>query len=69
MKHEHKQLNELKNEWHWGPTGTGKSMHVRSTYPDAYIKGNNIWWDGYAGEKEVIIEEFGPKQVGGHHLK
>jgi len=36
-------------------------MAVRKAYPDAFIKGNNVWWDGYQGEKEVIIEEFGPK--------
>lgn len=28
-----------------------------------------MWWDGYAGEKVVIIEEMGPKQINGHHIK
>lgn len=49
MKSDHKSLEALDNEWHWGATGTGKSRTVREKYPDAYIKGNNIWWDGYDG--------------------
>lgn len=51
----------LTNEYHWGEPGTGKSRGVRTKYPDAFIKSNDIWWDGYQGEETVIIEEFGPK--------
>lgn len=39
----------LEHEWHYGATGTGKSRGVRDRFPEAYIKGNNIWWDGYDG--------------------
>jgi hypothetical protein len=47
----------------WGPTDTGKTR-------DAYIKywpeephyvwkpSNGNWWDGYDGEKKIIIDEF-----------
>lgn len=59
----------LTNEYHWGVSGAGKSHYVRTTYPEAFIKSNDIWWDGYDGEEVVIIEEFGPKQIGAHHLK
>lgn len=62
-------LPTLKNEWHWGPTGVGKSYHVRNQYPHAFIKSNDVWWDGYKGEDTVIIEEMGPKQIGGQHMK
>lgn len=50
----------LCNEWHYGEPGTGKSKHVRETYPNAYIKGLNKWWDDYADEDVVIIEEVCP---------
>lgn len=61
MKKDVKDLDVLDNEWHWGATGTGKSRGVRARFPDAYIKSNDYWWDGYAGEDVVIYEEMGPQ--------
>lgn len=69
MAKKHEDINSLDNEWHYGASGTGKSRGVRTRFPKAYIKSNNVWWDGYAGEEVVIIEEMGPKQIGAHHLK
>jgi hypothetical protein len=69
MKKDKEDVNSLDSEWHWGPTGTGKSRTVRNKYPDAFIKSNDIWWDGYAGEDTIIIEEMGPKMINGHHMK
>jgi hypothetical protein len=65
MKKDIQSTDTLQGEWHYGKTGTGKSKHVRNKYPDAFIKSNDVWWDGYAGEETVIIEEMGPKQIGG----
>lgn len=41
-----------------GPTGTGKSKWALENYPNAYWKQRSNWWDGYKGEKDVIIDEF-----------
>jgi len=69
MKKEVNTTDALSNEWHYGESGTGKSRGVRERFPDAFIKSNDVWWDGYQGEETVIIEEMGPKQIGAHHLK
>lgn len=69
MKKDVDQVATLDHEWHYGVTGAGKSRGVRTKWPDAYIKSNNVWWDGYSHEETVIIEEMGPKQIGAHHLK
>ena len=69
MKKDKEDVNSLDSEWHWGPTGTGKSRTVRNKYPDVFIKSNDIWWDGYSGEETIIIEEMGPKMINGHHMK
>lgn len=41
-----------------GPTGTGKSKWCMDNYPDAYWKQRSNWWDGYVGQKVVVIDEF-----------
>ena len=61
MKKDQQSIDSLENEWHWGATGTGKSRHCRTKWPDAFIKSNDVWWDGYEGEETVLIEELGPK--------
>ena len=48
--------------WIWGDTGVGKSHEVfkdfdpETTYVLEVEDGG--WWDGYAGEEKVIINEF-----------
>lgn len=46
-----------------GPTGTGKSHLAQLLAPNAFrvppaCGKDNMWFDGYGGETEVIIEEF-----------
>lgn len=53
-----------------GPTGTGKSHRAFEEASDAYIKGSTTkWWDGYAGQKRVIIDEFRGQIAIEHILK
>ncbi len=47
----------------WGPTGTGKSHCARNDYPGAYwapavSPGSGLWFDGYMGESDIILDEF-----------
>ena len=63
-------LDTLDNHWFYGPSGTGKSKSARDQYPSAYIKMNNKWWDGYAGEETIIIDDFDKYDVAmSGHLK
>lgn len=54
-------LDILENEWWYGKTGTGKSRDLWRLYPKHYQKSLNKWWDGYANEEIVAIEEWSPK--------
>ena len=48
----------VRSHWYVGPPGTGKSHKARTENPDAYIKAQNKWWDGYDGQKTVILEDM-----------
>jgi len=56
-------LPTLESEWHYGPTGVGKSSSVRQRFPNPYIKGINKWWDGYKGQETVLLEDLGPEHA------
>lgn len=54
-----------------GPSGCGKSKTAREENPNAYIKNCNKWWDGYAGQESVIMDDLDPPlaKALSHHLK
>lgn len=54
--------------WIWGPPGTGKSHTVREQFTDIYFKGQNKWWDGYAGQTIVLLDDLDTNTLG-HLLK
>lgn len=60
-----------KNIWVWGPPGTGKSRWAHSLAGRKYIKNTNKWWDGFARQPIVIIEDLDPTRCASlvQHLK
>jgi len=63
-------LDTLDSEWWYGKSGTGKSREAHTTYPGAYLKMCNKWWDGYQGQDVVVIEDLDAAHSGlAHHLK
>ena len=54
---------QTKTEVVWGPPGTGKSRYAwESGGPEAFWlskpNGQRAFWDGYDGQKVVVIDEF-----------
>ena len=60
--------DNVRGEWYWGEPGTGKSRAARANFPDAYLKAQNKWWDGYTGQQYVILDDL-DTDVLGHYLK
>jgi len=42
----------------YGAPGSGKSSYCATHFQDAYWKPKGEWWDGYANEEVVVIDEF-----------
>lgn len=52
------ETEDVKGIWILGKAGVGKSHLVRDLEKSLYIKSQNKWWDGYVGEKAVLIDDF-----------
>ncbi len=50
--------SEVKGVWIWGESGFGKTHFALREYPGAFQKAANKWWDGYAGEQYVILDDL-----------
>lgn len=62
---------ELDNLWLFGSTGVGKSKYVRENFDSFYSKPMSKWWDGYANESVVVLDDFAPEhgKYLGYYLK
>lgn len=45
---------------YWGVPGSGKTRAVYEEFSSIYEKMSGKWWDGYAGEECVLIDDFDP---------
>lgn len=51
----------------YGPPGTGKTRCMVQTFPNHYRipLGKDLWFDGYNGQEEILIDDFGqPTNLG-----
>lgn len=44
--------------WYHGPTGSGKTRAVFTEFPEVYRVLSDKWWDGYDGQKVVVIDDI-----------
>lgn len=42
----------------WGGAGTGKTRWAYDNYPDLYSKPRGEWWDGYTGQKTILLDDY-----------
>lgn len=60
--------DDVRGVWYYGPPGTGKSHAARAMSDSLYIKSQNKWFDGYAGETHILIDDLDSNCLG-HYLK
>lgn len=54
------QTESTRGVWIHGRPGCGKTHLIRENFGaegDLYLKNNNKWWDGYQGQKFVVLED------------
>jgi len=41
-----------------GDAGTGKTRYAYDTHSDLYSKPRGEWWDGYTGQKTILLDDY-----------
>lgn len=55
LKPKHREVNVTVL---WGGAGTGKTRYAYEHYPDIYSKPIGQWWDGYTGQKQILLDDY-----------
>ena len=56
-------IRDIKVELWWGVAGAGKTWKALQLHPDAYVwtsSTSGAWFDGYRGQKTIILDDFAP---------
>lgn len=68
IQYEH---TSVRGYWFYGPAGSGKSRAARHSVliqGERFLKQQNKWWDGYAGQPIVVLDDL-DTDVMYHYLK
>lgn len=63
------QHSDVRGVWVYGVPGSGKTHYARNRFSDIYIKSQNKWFDGYNGEKTILLDDYDCFRALGHYLK
>jgi len=61
LQNERSKEDPGKRIWIWGPAGSGKTRFVHDLDHNTYVKDGTMWWNGYVGQKTVLIDDFDGK--------
>lgn len=59
----------VRGYWIYGVPGAGKTHYARNRFDDIYIKAQNKWFDGYNGERTILLDDYDCGKSLGHYLK
>lgn len=62
-----KPLRNLEVIWIYGPTASGKTTYVYEKEEDLHVQEGLKWWDGYIGQKAVLIDDWRPNMCTFRH--